>query len=375
MSAETSSGGWSALWEGMPEVDLLELSVLPAQGGTLRLVVDHPDGVDHGVCADVTRALDRAGLLDDYGAEVWSPGPEPPLRTPEHFRRAVGRRVKVRAEAADGRRSFTVPWWGPTTVPCGSRWGRGGGDPALRGAPCARARGHGGGGMTAGRAGAARSGGAHAVEHGRGRTGEPRDHRGHQADRAREGHRLRDPPRGPRGRPPGGLQEDAPTPPSSRAWTSTARPARCGSSSSSCPRARSCGRCRARSRRSPRAWTPRSTSRLPDIDWAAYEDEIQAIDVTPDNFGRIAAQTAKQVILQRIREAEREMMYEEYVDRVGDVVTGIIQQSDSRYTLVDLGRVEALLPRASRSTTSATTTGRASRPSSPRCAAPPRGRR
>jgi N utilization substance protein A len=50
------------------------------------------------------------------------------------------------------------------------------------------------------------------------------------------------------------------------------------------------------------------------------------------------------VILQRIREAEREMMYEEYVDRVGDVVTGIIQQSDSRYTLVDLGRVEALLP-------------------------------
>jgi transcription termination/antitermination protein NusA len=83
----------------------------------------------------------------------------------------------------------------------------------------------------------------------------------------------------------------------------------------------------------------------PDIDWAAYDDdEIEHIDVTPDNFGRIAAQTAKQVILQRIREAEREMMYEEYVDRVGDVVTGIIQQSDSRYTLVDLGRVEALLP-------------------------------
>ncbi len=66
--------------------------------------------------------------------------------------------------------------------------------------------------------------------------------------------------------------------------------------------------------------------------------------MTPDNFGRIAAQTAKQVILQRIREAEREMMYDEYVDRVGEVVTGIIQQSDSRYTLVDLGRVEALLP-------------------------------
>ena len=83
----------------------------------------------------------------------------------------------------------------------------------------------------------------------------------------------------------------------------------------------------------------------PDIDWAAYDDsEIDAVDVTPDNFGRIAAQTAKQVILQRIREAEREMMYDEYVDRVGEVVTGIIQQSDSRYTLVDLGRGEALLP-------------------------------
>ena len=91
----------------------------------------------------------------------------------------------------------------------------------------------------------------------------------------------------------------------------------------------------------PAEWEPPP----PEIDWSAYADaEIQAIDVTPDNFGRIAAQTAKQVILQRIREAEREMMYEEYVDRVGDVVTGIIQQSDSRYTLVDLGRVEALLP-------------------------------
>jgi len=68
-------------------------------------------------------------------------------------------------------------------------------------------------------------------------------------------------------------------------------------------------------------------------------------DVTPDNFGRIAAQTAKQVILQRIREAEREMMYEEYIDRVGEVVTGIVQQTgDRRNILVDLGKVEALLP-------------------------------
>ncbi len=78
-----------------------------------------------------------------------------------------------------------------------------------------------------------------------------------------------------------------------------------------------------------------------------YMDQITSRDVTPDDFGRIAAQTAKQVILQRIREAERGMMYEEYKDRVGELVTGIIQQSDNRYTLVQLReRVEALLPRS-----------------------------
>src|SRR4051812_37181374 len=61
-----------------------------------------------------------------------------------------------------------------------------------------------------------------------------------------------------------------------------------------------------------------------DIDMSEIpEDQIKREDVTPDNFGRIAAQTAKQVILQRIREAEREMMYDEYIDRVGEVVTGI----------------------------------------------------
>jgi N utilization substance protein A len=67
---------------------------------------------------------------------------------------------------------------------------------------------------------------------------------------------------------------------------------------------------------------------------------------TPDDFGRIAAQTAKQVILQRIREAEREMKYEEYAGREGDIVSGTIQQSDQRYTLLSLGNVECLLPQA-----------------------------
>ena len=87
----------------------------------------------------------------------------------------------------------------------------------------------------------------------------------------------------------------------------------------------------------------------PEIDQerlAQYRDQIEERDVTPDDFGRIAAQTAKQVILQRIREAERDMMFNEYQDRVGELITGIVQQSDSRYTLVQLReRVEALLPR------------------------------
>ncbi|MCU1455363.1 MAG: NusA antitermination factor [Acidimicrobiales bacterium] len=72
------------------------------------------------------------------------------------------------------------------------------------------------------------------------------------------------------------------------------------------------------------------------------------LDVTPDQatMGRIAAQTFRQVMMQRLREVDREMKYEEYAGREGDIVTGIIQQSDARYTLLDLGRVEALLPQA-----------------------------
>ena len=86
---------------------------------------------------------------------------------------------------------------------------------------------------------------------------------------------------------------------------------------------------------------------LDQVTLAEYKDQIDERDVTPEDFGRIAAQTAKQVILQRIREAERDMMFDEYQDRVGELITGIVQQSDSRYTLVQLReRVEALLPRS-----------------------------
>jgi N utilization substance protein A len=84
------------------------------------------------------------------------------------------------------------------------------------------------------------------------------------------------------------------------------------------------------------------------------EDEETEIDtsmaerqeITPEDFGRIAAQTAKQVIYQRIREAEQGIVFHEYSSRIGEIVTGIVQQSDSRYTLVDLGKVEARLPKS-----------------------------
>jgi N utilization substance protein A len=65
---------------------------------------------------------------------------------------------------------------------------------------------------------------------------------------------------------------------------------------------------------------------------------------TPADFGRIAAQTAKQVILQRLREAERDITFGEYAGREGDIVTGIVQQQDHRYTILDLGKTEALMP-------------------------------
>src|SRR5699024_12496766 len=70
------------------------------------------------------------------------------------------------------------------------------------------------------------------------------------------------------------------------------------------------------------------------------------IEVTPKNFGRIAAQAAKQVITQRVREAERRVIFSEYADREEDVMTGIIQRKDSRFVYVNLGKIEAKLAEA-----------------------------
>ncbi|MBM3800036.1 MAG: transcription termination factor NusA [Actinomycetota bacterium] len=90
-----------------------------------------------------------------------------------------------------------------------------------------------------------------------------------------------------------------------------------------------------------------------EITFTAYDiDEdgnwINPRDDTPSKgeLGRIAAQTFRQVMGQRIREAERERKFEEYANREGDIVTGIVQQTDHRFALLDLGKVEALMPQS-----------------------------
>lgn len=72
--------------------------------------------------------------------------------------------------------------------------------------------------------------------------------------------------------------------------------------------------------------------------------DILQIEVTPKNFGRMAAQTAKQVMIQKLREAERGVIYEEFSGREGDIITGTVKWSESRTIYVDLGRVEGVLP-------------------------------
>jgi transcription termination/antitermination protein NusA len=72
-------------------------------------------------------------------------------------------------------------------------------------------------------------------------------------------------------------------------------------------------------------------------------DEIR-IERTPENFGRIAAQTAKQVVLQKIRDYERDTVYDEFHDKQGEVLNGVVQRADSRAVIVELGRAEAVMP-------------------------------
>ena len=76
----------------------------------------------------------------------------------------------------------------------------------------------------------------------------------------------------------------------------------------------------------------------------ARAGETMDIEVPPANLGRIAAQTARQMILQKIREAERKNVYDEYKDRIGDIVSGTIRQISHRDLIVELGKTEAILP-------------------------------
>ena len=73
-------------------------------------------------------------------------------------------------------------------------------------------------------------------------------------------------------------------------------------------------------------------------------DEAIMVEATPSNAGRIAAQTAKQVILQRLHEAEHSAIFEEYADKEGDIISGIVERIEPKQILIDLGRAEAVLP-------------------------------
>ena len=74
------------------------------------------------------------------------------------------------------------------------------------------------------------------------------------------------------------------------------------------------------------------------------EDEVN-IEIVPRDFGRIAAQTAKQVIIQKLREAEREIVYNEFDERKGEIVSGLVQKADGNIVVMDLGKLEGVMPK------------------------------
>ena len=80
---------------------------------------------------------------------------------------------------------------------------------------------------------------------------------------------------------------------------------------------------------------------------AKVGDEVE-VEVTPKNFGRIAAQTAKQAMMQRIRQVEKEMIYEEFKDRAGEIVSGTVRRFDRSDVILDLGKFEAIMPQRER---------------------------
>lgn len=104
MSSDLTHDIETRLAQTMPEVEVLLVEVVG--GTTLRVTVDHPQGVTLGICEQVTHEL--VEMRERYGVEVSSPGSERPLTKPDHFRRYLGRRARVRTrQARDGHKSFT----------------------------------------------------------------------------------------------------------------------------------------------------------------------------------------------------------------------------------------------------------------------------
>ena len=96
-------------------------------------------------------------------------------------------------------------------------------------------------------------------------------------------------------------------------------------------------------RRTKSIW-PRRARLKPD---AKVGDTVE-VEVTPRNFGRIAAQTAKQAMMQRIRQVEKEMIYDEFKDRAGEIVSGTVRRFDRSDVILDLGKFEAVMPQRER---------------------------
>ncbi len=94
-----------------------------------------------------------------------------------------------------------------------------------------------------------------------------------------------------------------------------------------------------------------SIDQAKEIDPAYEVEDVVEVEVTPRDFGRIAAQAAKQVVTQRVREAERSVIFSEYQEREDDIMNGIIQRVDPRFVYIDLGKVEAKLAESERMTT------------------------
>ncbi len=91
--------------------------------------------------------------------------------------------------------------------------------------------------------------------------------------------------------------------------------------------------------------TEMSMSEAHELDPESQLGDVLGVKMDPSVFGRIAAQTAKQVIIQKVREAERDVVFEEFQDRIGEIITGIVRRFEKGEIIVDLGRTEAILPR------------------------------